>query len=67
MAKPPEREVLLEFQRVGMYMKAIAMDPETLTEVTVLGPLNHSQEMLRRTAVAKLEYVLAKKASTPSR
>ncbi|WP_246148530.1 DUF6898 family protein [Skermanella pratensis] len=67
MAKAPEREVLLEFKRVGMYMKAIAMDPETLTEVTVVGPLNHSREMLRRTAVAKLEYVLAKKPGSPAR
>jgi hypothetical protein len=67
MTKPPDREVLLEFQRVGSYMKATAMDAATLTEVTVVGPLNHSQEMLRRTVLAKLEYVLAKNAGTPPR
>jgi hypothetical protein len=67
MTKPPDREVLLEFQRVGSYMKATAMDAATLTEVSVVGPLNHSQEMLRRTVLAKLDYVLAKKAGTPPR
>jgi hypothetical protein len=67
MTKPPDREVLLEFQRVGSYMKATAMDAATLTEVSVVGPLNHSQEMLRRTVLAKLNYVLAKKAGTPPR
>jgi hypothetical protein len=60
MTKPPDREVLLEFQRVGSYMKATAMDAATLTEVSVVGPANHSQEMLRRTVLAKLDYVLAK-------
>jgi hypothetical protein len=67
MTKPPDREVLLEFQRVGSYMKATAMDAATLTEVTVVGPINHSQEMLKRTVLAKLEYVLAKKAAAPQR
>jgi hypothetical protein len=67
MTKPPDREVLLEFQRVGSYMKATAMDAATLTEVSVVGPVNHSQEMLRRTVLAKLEYVLAKNAGTTPR
>ena len=67
MTKPPDREVLLEFQRVGSYMKATAMDAATLTEVTVVGPINHSQEMLKRTVLAKLDYVLAKKAAAPPR
>jgi len=67
MAKPPGKEVLLEFQRVGTYMKATAMDPETLTEVSVVGPAVNSQEQLRRTVLAKLEYVLAKNAGKPIR
>ena len=67
MARPPGKEALIEFQRVGMYMKATAMDPETLTEVSVVGPANHSQEQLRRTVLAKLDYVLAKKAAAPQR
>ena len=65
MAGATGREYLVEFQRVGSYMRAIAMDPETLTGVTVVGPAGHSQELLRRTAVSKLEYVLARKAGQP--
>ncbi|HEV7370942.1 DUF6898 family protein [Arenibaculum sp.] len=55
-----EREVLIEFQRVGMYLKATAVDPDTLTEVSVVGPL-HAEAQLKRTVVAKLSYVLARK------
>lgn len=57
-----EREVLIEFQRVGMYLKATAVDPDTLTEVSVVGPL-HAEAQLKRTVVAKLTYVLARKES----
>jgi len=46
---------------------ATAMDPETLTEVSVVGPAVNSQEQLRRTVLAKLEYVLAKNAGKPVR
>jgi hypothetical protein len=55
-----DREVLIEFQRVGVYLKATAVDPETLTEVSVVGPL-HAEAQLKRTVVAKLNYVLARK------
>lgn len=54
------REVLIEFQRVGVYLKATAVDPDTLTEVSVVGPL-HAEAQLKRTVVAKLNYVLTRK------
>lgn len=54
------REVLVEIRRVGTYLRATATDPQTLTEVVVVGPLN-AEAQLRRTAVAKLGYVLSKK------
>ena len=38
MPPPPRREVFLEFRQIGNCVKATAMDPETLTEVSVLGP-----------------------------
>ena len=62
MAVPPQREILLEFRRVGNAMKATALDPLTMTEVSVVGPAQGSQEMLRRTVLAKLEYVIKRKA-----
>lgn len=59
--RTPDREVLLEFRRIGNVVKVTATDAATLTEVTIQGPANASRESLRRTAVAKLNYVLARK------
>ena len=56
-------EVLFEFHRVGAYMKVCAIDPVTGTEVSVAGPASGSQELLKRTAIAKLEMVIKKKAT----
>ena len=67
MSSPPRREVLLEFRRIGNYVKATAMDPETMTEVSVVGPANGAQEMLRRTALAKLDYMLKRNAKPQPR
>ena len=53
MTTPPRREVFLEFRRVGNAVKATALDPETLTEVSVVGPATGGQEMLRRTVVVE--------------
>lgn len=57
----PEQEVLLEFRRVGKLVKVTAVDPVSLIEVTIQGPASAPQEALRRAAVAKLSYVLARK------
>ena len=67
MTAPPKREILLEFRRVGTVMKATALDPATLTEVSVVGPARGSQEMLRRTVLAKLEYILTRKGHLPGK
>lgn len=55
-------EVLLEYRRIGAYLKVMAVDPETGTEVSVAGPATGSRELLTRTAVSKLRYVLQKGA-----
>lgn len=60
-------EVLMEFHRIGSYMKAVAIDPVTGTEVSVVGPATGGQEMLRRTAINKLRYVLQKQAGAKPR
>ena len=52
------REALIEFHRVGAYVKVSAVDPETLTEVSIVGDPAAGEETLRRTAVRKLDYVL---------
>ncbi|WP_207456171.1 hypothetical protein [Azospirillum sp. SYSU D00513] len=55
-------EVLIEYQRIGNYMKAIAIDPKTGREVSVAGPATGSRELLTRTAVNKLRFVLKREA-----
>lgn len=55
------KEVLLEFQRIGNAVKVVAVDPESLVEVTIMGPSGAGEEALTRVAVRKLEYVLSKR------
>lgn len=55
------KEVLLEFQRIGNAVKVVAVDPESLVEVTIMGPSGAGEEALTRVAVRKLEYVLKKR------
>ena len=55
------REALIEFHRVGAYVKVSAVDPETLTEVSIVGDPLAGEEALTRTAVRKLDYVLKRR------
>jgi hypothetical protein len=57
---------IIEFTPIGASVKVTAIDPETLTEVSILGGAGYSQEFLTRQVVKKLEYVLAKQAGAPS-
>jgi hypothetical protein len=56
------RDVIFEFFRVGNSVKVSAVDTETLTEVSVVGPVTASEATLRNNALRKLEFVLAKRA-----
>ena len=55
------REVLLEFHRVGDYIRVSALDPVSLTEVVIVGSPKVMKQDLIRLATRKLEFVLAKK------
>lgn len=57
----PGREVIIEFAPVGNVVRVSAMDTKTLTEVVISGPASAGEEMLKRNAVKRLEYVLKKK------
>jgi len=61
------RGVILEFQRVGNYVKVSAMDVETLTEASIVGAASASQAELERLALKKLDYVLKKQRPAPRR
>ncbi|GJL84958.1 MAG: hypothetical protein DHS20C02_07330 [Micavibrio sp.] len=55
------REVIIEYFPVGKLVKVSAMDTQSLTEVSIQGPASAGEEMLKRNAVKRLEYVMKKK------
>lgn len=55
------REVIIEFHSIGQVVKVSAMDTASLTEISIQGPANASQEILKQNALKRLEYVLKKK------
>jgi hypothetical protein len=59
------RGYLLEFQTIGNAVKVSAIDPETLVEVSIVGPISATEADLSRLAARKLEYVLKKRAQRP--
>ncbi len=55
------REVIIEYFPVGKLVKVSAMDTQSLTEVSIQGPASAGEEMLKRNALKRLEYVMKKK------
>ena len=55
------REVLFEFRRVGNSLRVCAIDPDTRTEVIMIGDPKQSAGVLKRLATQKLMYVMRKK------
>lgn len=55
------REVIFEFFPVGNLVRVSAMDTRTLTEIVIQGPASASEDVLKRNALKRLEYVLRKK------
>ncbi len=53
-------EVIIEFLQIGNSVKVTAVDPESQIEVSIVGAPNAGEELLKRAAIRKLEYVLAK-------
>jgi len=54
------REIILEFRPVGNIMRVSAMDVASMTEITIQGPVNAGEFVLKKNALARLEYVLKK-------
>ena len=51
---------IIEFTQIGANVKVTAVDPKTMTEVSIVGGTQYSQEFLTRQVVKKLEYMLSK-------
>ena len=60
MAGRAEEGVILEFVRIGRYVKVSAIDTKTGTEVSIVGDPMRGEAMLKRTAIQKLKYVMNK-------
>ena len=60
-----EEGYIIEFHQVGNAVKVTAMDPVTLTEVSMIGAPSVSDTELTRLVVRKLEYMLAKRGTNP--
>ena len=55
------REIIVEFYPVGNVVKVSAMDTQSLTEISIPGPVSAGEETLKRNAIKRLEYVMKKK------
>lgn len=63
MARRP-RQVYFEMQRVGKYVRVVAIDSVSGVEVTMVGDPSQGTATLKRLAARKLDYVLEKKFPT---
>ncbi|MEL0019476.1 MAG: hypothetical protein VW709_06340 [Rickettsiales bacterium] len=52
--------VLFEFIRIGAYVKVIAVDERTGTEISMVGDPARSADYLKQLAMKKLERVMAR-------
>lgn len=59
------REILVELIPLGQYIKAIAVDVKTDTEVSVTGPKSAMPSVHQNNAMRRLEYVMRKKGHLP--
>lgn len=57
--------ILFEFRQVGNAVKVTAVHPPSLTEVSIVGSASAGEAMLKRVALRKLEYVLARGRGGP--
>jgi len=60
------REVLIEIFQVGSSVKVSAVDPETGIEVSIVGSPSAGEEILKRTAINKPNYMLRKRRESGS-
>ena len=52
------REVLLQFQQVGAFVKVTAIDPDSGVEAAITGPAGAPEAVLADAARRRLDYVL---------
>lgn len=55
------REVLFEFHRIGNAVRVAAIDPRRNIEVTTVAAVGTPESTMKRVALRKLRYVIAKR------
>lgn len=55
--------IIIEFHRLGAYVKVSAIDPVSLVEVSIVGDPAAGEAALERTALQKLNFVLARRGA----
>ena len=60
-SKALPRGALIEYVKVGAYVKVMAVDPVSYEEVSIVGDPKTPSDTLAREAVKKLEFVLNRK------
>ena len=58
--------VLFEFIRIGAYVKVIAIDERSGTEVSLVGDPSRSSDYLKRIGMQKLQRVMERKGKPPT-
>ena len=58
VAMSEDTRVIIEFVKVGAYVKVSAIDPTPRVEVSIVGDPSTSQARLEKTALKKLNYVI---------
>jgi hypothetical protein len=56
------REALVEFHRLGRQVKVSALDPVSLTEVSIIAPAGLGERQMAESALRKLDYVMSRAA-----
>jgi hypothetical protein len=57
-----EPDAIVEFVPLGAFVRVSAIDPESLTEVSIVGPVKATRHDLERAVMRKLAFVLGKRA-----
>ena len=55
-------DVYFEFRVIGNFVRVCAIDARTNTEISMIGDAHVGEETLKRMAMRKLRYVMAKNA-----
>lgn len=63
--RPQLESPILEFVRIGRFLKVTALDPASLIEVVVYGPTSAPEPTLCRLALAKLRRAIERVARRP--